>query len=133
MINKSTLKIFRNGGRPNTQMDFLRDNGQVLMQVYSYKEVKFWRPDLDFGDDDGYIMELYFTKSKTDNDENYKRFCFSEFYSNFKTFDSIKPKGAYFSFLGKEISDDNFSEIVTGLLRKIYGEIPMECHVHGPT
>ncbi|MDX2359658.1 MAG: hypothetical protein QNK23_02550 [Crocinitomicaceae bacterium] len=132
MINKEAIRFFRYSGKPRIQMDFLRDNGQVLMQVYSYNEVKFWRPSLDFGDESGYILELYFYKSKTDNDVNYKRFCFSESYSRFKTFEDIKPKGAQFSFLNSKISNDYFAEFITELLRSIYGDIHIECHVHGP-
>ena len=36
-------------------------------------------PELDFGENDGYVVELYFTKAKTNNEENYRRFYFCIF------------------------------------------------------
>lgn len=132
MIDIYSINFFRYSGKPRLQMDFLRDNGQVLLQVYSYKQMKLFFPQLDFGNETGYLLELNFSKSKTDNDINYRNFTLSDYYTQFRKFDDIKPKGAYFGFLKEEISDNDFSEYISKLLFTIYGDIQIECRVAGP-
>lgn len=113
-------------------MDFFRTNGQVLAQLYGYKAIKSFRTQLNFGDEDGYIIELYFFKAKTNNCENERRFLLSDYYSMFKQFEGIEPKGAYFSFLKSDISDEYFGEFLEEMLRTIYGsDVQIEIKVHG--
>ncbi len=59
---------------PNTQLDFFRNNGQVLLQVYKQKDVLSWGLGINIVAIDGLVFELHFHKAKTNNSINKTNF-----------------------------------------------------------
>ncbi len=120
MIRNNLLELFINNNESNAQLDVFRDNGQVILQIYKYKDVKKWNIGIDFGLHDGYVFELLFTSSKTDNSSNKDRFNSSSRRDTFVKFDKIK-EDSYFAFLPADIELNDLSRFINDILLDVYG------------
>jgi hypothetical protein len=120
MTPDDAVEIFLGSNEANTQLDIFRENGQVMLQVYRYSDVRKWGYGIDFGVDNGYVFELLFNKSKTNNVENYARFQNSELWHEFRTFSDIE-QNSFFYFLSINAGQDRFSAFVIKVLNEVYG------------
>lgn len=118
------LITFRNSKNAGTQFDISDESGRILMQVYKNKDVRLWGTDIDFQEEDGYIVEVRFAifGSKAKRNEKLNKFLLSRHSSSFRQFDNVEPQNSYFSFLDEEISNVNFHNFLVEFLRDIYGE-----------
>lgn len=105
----------------NLQIDFYRGNGQVILQVFKYSDVKKWGIGIDFGNYEGVVFELTFSKSKTNNEQVYMKFINSELFSQFKKFVSIK-QDSFFSFIPFDLGNFEIEKFITTLLNELYGD-----------
>jgi len=112
--SKSLINIFLKSKEKNIQLDFYRENGEVLLQIFKGYDVSLWEVDLEFLKNDNIVYQLLFHKDKTNNDGNLKRFEDSFMYSNFKKVDFYNQE-AYFYVqsinLPKEL-ENKISEIL---------------------
>lgn len=115
------IELFRSYNEPEKEIQILRENGQVLLQLFNYhSSFKIH----DIGNESGYIILIRFSKSKTNNKDNYQRFLNSEY---FKSFVQPKPeskdhKDLYCVLLPKHISNNEMLVYLSGLLREVYGK-----------
>ena len=115
-------QLFLDLGENNAQMDIFRENGQILLQVYRYSDVKRWDCDIDFGIRDGYVFELLFSKSKTDNAANFARFQNTEARTSFHKFNKIE-QNSFFAFLPKNVRLEKFEKFISSTLSAVYGNL----------
>ncbi|MFW5700938.1 MAG: hypothetical protein ACOCWM_04535 [Cyclobacteriaceae bacterium] len=115
------VDIFKTEDGKNIQLDIFRSNGQVLLQVYRLSDVKEWGL-IDTSNEEGYLIELTFNKSKTSNRNNKERFMFSEYKEKFHRFDKI-PEDSYFYFVPKQIDSTEFSNLIMKLIKDVYDDV----------
>lgn len=120
MNTREVIELFRNSTEKNAQLDILRDNQQVLAQIYRYEDVKRWNIGVDLGNEKGYVIEIMFAKSKTNNSKNKQRFHSSNLIHQFIKFEEIE-EGSYFRFINRNTSISDFEMLVYELLNNIYG------------
>ncbi|GAA0877029.1 hypothetical protein GCM10009118_34390 [Wandonia haliotis] len=115
------IELFRAYNEPKKEIQILRENGQVLLQLFNYHSTfKIY----DIGDNLGYILLIHFFRTKTNNKANYQRFIDSEYYKSFvqPKPDSKDEQDMFCTLLPKHISNHEMLTYVAGLLRDVYGK-----------
>ncbi|UOX34827.1 hypothetical protein LXD69_04785 [Flavobacterium sediminilitoris] len=79
----SAISIFINSQEKNLQLDFFRENQQVLLQIFKGYDVKNWKIAFE-SDNDDLILMIHFHKDKIDNKLNLERFKNSKWYNDFE-------------------------------------------------
>ncbi|MFD0991668.1 hypothetical protein [Tenacibaculum geojense] len=107
---------FLTSNEKNLQLDFFRDNGQVLLQVYKQYDVNNW--DLEFYSTDinSIVIEIHFHKDKTNNELNFMRFKKSELSKKFIELE----KNSYFYRLESKTSKNEFIEFIFNTINIVY-------------
>ncbi|MBN2613154.1 MAG: hypothetical protein JXB00_16495 [Bacteroidales bacterium] len=111
----NALRTILNSSEKNIQIDFFRENGQVIAQIYKQKDVKKWALGIELVNDQGLIIELNFNNAKLNNKLNYNRFKKSKFYNQFQKFQLVK-ENSY--FLG--INDNKLTGSIIDLLHEVF-------------
>jgi len=103
----------------NVQLDFFRENGQVLLQIYKQRDVTKWKWGIDLTDNEGFILNLTFNSQKTQNKENLKRFTTSQ---KFKDFKSIKlfNQNSFFRGISEKKSTTETANYIIELIGEVY-------------
>lgn len=105
----------------NLQLDIFRENGQVLIQVFKYSDVKKWDIRPDFGShDNGYVIEVRFANGKTNNKAHLKNFENSEIRSRYQDFQELE-KGSYFSFIPTTSTALELQAFILKTIEQVYG------------
>lgn len=112
-LNEALRKI-STSNENNIQLDFFRENGQVLAQIFRQKNVKKWGGEV-LVKDDGLIMELNFNDEKLNNKTNLIRFKESKFYNLFQQSQSRLGQSYVIGINGNESVKD-----IVDLIHKVF-------------
>lgn len=113
---KTLLKTFINTPGGKLQLDFFRNNGEVLFQVFKQAN---WIELYELTDYKGYIINIIFSKSKTDNKKSFMRFENSKLFSLFEKKDFYKQE-AYFMGVSSQENFDDFYNLLTNLTKDVF-------------
>jgi len=120
-IQKAVSK-FLQGYERNLQLDFFRENGEVLFQVFKGKDVKQWNVEFTPTDND-VIVQIIFHPDKMNNIENLKRFFSGDFFKFFEKHEFYN-QNAYFSvFNGSKLSEAYFQQVLEEIFEISFNEI----------
>ena len=128
---RGELNLFRRISETDIQFDIHRTSGEVLLQVYHNSDINRWNFGVDFGNTEGYVVEIRFSINGKNKD--FKRFELSEYHALFSQFEGVEPKGAYFKFIEASITDDDMTLFLTKLIHAVYliENNRMICHISG--
>lgn len=114
-----SVEFFLNTKELKIQLDILRNNRQLLIQVYKQKDIINWKNTFSITDLEGCVLLIHFHKSKTNNSENFIRFKSCELYNDFVSVDFF---GRDFFFLGIKSTCDlkQFNFLISRILKDIY-------------
>ncbi|XLS28400.1 hypothetical protein ACJD0Z_14480 [Flavobacteriaceae bacterium M23B6Z8] len=90
----TALQFFIRSDEKGLQLDFFRDDGQVLLQIYKGNEVATWNKVYVI-DENELLLLLRFHKSKTDNESNFNRFMSLNTFTQFR---KIKDQNQIFYY-----------------------------------
>lgn len=113
------IEILKSSKEPRIQLDFFRDNGQVLIQIFKQRDVLTWGLDIDLVDSNGLIIELAFNKAKKSNKQNYIRFTESEIFKNF-TYCEKGRENSYFAGIPSKWSTKEIYNFISKIINEIY-------------
>ena len=104
---------------PNSQLDFFRSNGEVLLQFYKQKDVLSWGFGIDLVDRDGLVLELQFHKAKMNNSSNKSNFLNSIIFKDFLEFESVE-QDSYFLGISSNCSVINIVSKIEDIINQVY-------------
>ncbi len=70
----TAIELVLNSPNRNLHLNVFRPDGQILAQMYNIQDFNKWGLVELTIRQQGIVLELRFSESKTDNDENFKRF-----------------------------------------------------------
>lgn len=114
-----SVEFFLSTKEPKIQLDILRNNRQILIQVYKQKDIINWKNTFSITDLEGFVLLIHFHKNKTNNSENFIRFKNSELYNDFVNVDFF---GKDFFFLGIKSTCDlkEINSLISRIIKDIY-------------
>lgn len=110
------INTFFSSKERDLQLDFFRSNGQVLLQVYKQYDVNKWDLEFNSTDKNATVLEICFHRDKTDNKENFDRFCKSDYCKDFLELE----KNSYFYRIESTTSSEKVKDFLLKLIFSIY-------------
>lgn len=130
-LENSLLKLI-SSRYPKTQLDILW-NGQVVIQVFNQSDVKKWSYPLPLNQEGGIVVNLFFHKTKRNNQDNYIRFKGLDIFDQFTLRKMDKGRlMAFYLPISNKINTEEMSDTVSNLLFDVYGidfKSPLEFYV----
>lgn len=114
------LKSLITSKYPKTQMDVCH-KGQVILQVFNQTDAKEWRFDLPLNEEGGVILNLFFNKSKNNNEENYSRFKETSFFNDFLLVEMNKGKiKSFYLPISSSIPIREIAQMINKVIFQVY-------------
>ena len=111
-----TLTKFMILQKDKLQLDFLRKNGQVLIQLFRQSDMLDWNIDFKIKDTKGYCMVLFFNKNKENSFSRFQRT------DSFESYIYSKSLGvdAYFKMISNNISLNSLGDECFNVIQEVY-------------
>ncbi len=113
---QSLILTFLSSKERNLQLDFFRDNGQVLLQLYKQYDVNTWGIDFSSSDLDASVLELRFHKDKSNDKENNQRFVNSSLFMEF----NLVEKNTYFMRISSGTDSRGIEDKILNIIKEVY-------------
>ena len=115
---QQALITFLESQEKNIQLDFFRENGEVILQLFKEYDVANWGLGVEFIDN-GTIAQLVFNKNKSNNFENFNRFQDSDLFDLFIHV-NFHGQNAFFSDIPPETDIRNIELFISKCFHSIY-------------
>ena len=130
-LENSLLKLI-SSRYPKTQLDILW-NGQVVLQVFNQSDVKKWNYQMPLNEEGGIVLNLFFHKTKRNNQDNHIRFKGLDIFDQFILRKMDKGRlMAFYLPISIMANTVKMSETISNLLFDVYGidfKSPLEFYV----
>jgi hypothetical protein len=113
------IEVLKKSHETGIQLDFFRNNGQVLLQSFKQINVISWKLDIINIESEGLIIVIDFHKDKDNNTENYKRFIDSDLFVLFKKLDFFK-RNSFYTEVSGSLSCKEIENFIHKIIFNIY-------------
>ena len=114
------VTLFKKSKEKNLQLDFFRDNGEVLLQFFKGYDIKTWEKFIPNINEGKVLIQILFHKDKTNNNLNYKRFLDYGYPESFVKVD-FHNQNTYFKIVESDFIIKNFMFELEKILQDVYG------------
>lgn len=116
---ENLISTFLRSKEKGLQLDFHKENEEVLVQLFKQKDMKNWELKFDLANpNDGYCFFIFFNKYKTKNEINLENFKNSKYFDSY-IFSTSQGNDTYYK-MDDVLSASHIKKHCLNIIEEIY-------------
>lgn len=118
---KDAFEIITSNMNDGLHLNIQSENHEIIAQIFNVADFNKWNLGIQFDYLSGAVLELNFSKSKTNNHENFSRFINSVYWLEFEKPKQMK-ENSFFKVIAQGESIETGIEEISSIIEDVYGK-----------